>query len=84
MLVAVATHAVRLGDGHVGQLAVDAAHRGRGLVLALLHEVFRRDTAAGRPRTTLGVDGENDGARRLYDRAGMHVVQEFHRWERDV
>ncbi len=83
-LVAVATHFVRLGDGTVGQLGVDPAHRGRGTALALLHETFRRDARAGRPRTVLSVDGENAGARRLYEKAGMHPEEEFHRWERDV
>lgn len=83
-LVAVATTGPRIGDGHVFQLTVDHPHRGRGLALALLHEAFRRDAAAGRTATGLGVDGENEGARRLYDKAGMSVTQEFRRWERDV
>ena len=83
-LVAVATTGPRSGEGHVGQLTVDPEHRGRGLALALLHETFRRDAAAGLPATRLGVDGENAGARRLYDKAGMSVVGEFRRWERDL
>jgi ribosomal protein S18 acetylase RimI-like enzyme len=52
--------------------------------LALLHEVFRRDGAAGLARTTLTVDGENESANRLYLRAGMRVTAEYRRWERDV
>lgn len=83
-LVAVATTGPRAGEGHVMQLTVDPAHRGRGLALALLHESFRRDEAAGHAATSLTVDGENDGARRLYDKAGMAVTAEFHRWERDA
>jgi len=83
-LVGVATTSVRQGDGHVGQLAVLPDHRGRGLGLALLQECFRRDAAAGLPATTLTVDGENALARRLYDKAGMSVVTEYRRWERDV
>jgi ribosomal protein S18 acetylase RimI-like enzyme len=83
-LIAVATTGPRTGDGHVMQLTVDHPHRGRGLALALLHEAFRRDAAAGRTATSLTVDGENSGARRLYDKAGMDVTQEFRRWERDV
>jgi ribosomal protein S18 acetylase RimI-like enzyme len=83
-LVAVATVGPRGGTGHVGQLAVAQEHRGRGLALALLHEVFRRDLATGWPATTLTVDGENDSARRLYEKAGMSVVAEYRRWERDV
>jgi len=83
-LVGVATTSVRQGDGHVGQLAVLPSQRGRGLGLALLHECFRRDAAAGLSATTLTVDGENALARRLYDKAGMSVVTEYRRWERDV
>ena len=83
-LIAVATTGPRAGEGHVMQLTVDPAHRGRGLALALLHEAFRRDAAAGHDATSLTVDGENDGARRLYDKAGMAVTAEFHRWERDA
>lgn len=82
--VAVATTGPRAGEGHVMQLTVDHPHRGRGLALALLHEAFRRDAAAGHDATALTVDGENAHARRLYDKAGMSVTQEFHRWERDV
>ena len=84
VLIGVATRSVRGGDGHVNQITVDPAQRGRGLALALLHEVFRRDAADGRPATTLTVDGENVHARRLYDKAGMTVAGEYHRWERDV
>ncbi len=83
-VVAVATTDVRQGDGHVGQLAVLPQHRGRGLGLALLQECFRRDAAAGLTSTTLTVDGDNVLARRLYEKAGMAVVAEYRRWERDV
>lgn len=83
-IIAVATTDVRQGDGHVGQLGVLPAHRGRGLGLALLLECFRRDAAAGLQTTTLTVDGDNVLARRLYEKAGMSVVTEYRRWERDV
>lgn len=83
-LIAVATTDVRQGDGHVGQLGVLPEHRGRGLGLALLQECFRRDAAAGLSQTTLTVDGDNAQARRLYEKAGMSVVTEYRRWERDV
>lgn len=83
-LIAVATTDVRQGDGHVGQLAVLPQHRGRGLGLALLQECLRRDAAAGLTSTTLTVDGDNVLARRLYEKAGMAVVTEYRRWERDV
>ncbi len=83
-VVAVATTDVRQGAGHVGQLAVLPQHRGRGLGLALLQECFRRDAACGLTSTTLTVDGDNVLARRLYEKAGMAVVAEYRRWERDV
>ncbi len=83
-VIAVATTDVRQDDGHVGQLAVLPQHRGRGLGLALLQECLRRDAAAGLTSTTLTVDGDNVLARRLYEKAGMAVVAEYRRWERDV
>lgn len=83
-LIGVATTAVRVGVGHVGQLGVLPEHRGRGLARALLHECFRRDAAAGLATTTLTVDGENDTARRLYESVGMTAEREYRRWERDV
>jgi ribosomal protein S18 acetylase RimI-like enzyme len=84
VIVGVATRVVRNGDGHVGQLGVLPAHRGRGIALALLLECFRRDAAAGLTATTLTVDGANATAKRLYEKAGMHVQAEYRRWERDV
>jgi len=68
--------------GVVRQLAVDRAHRGRGLALSLLHESFRRHRDLGLPATVLGVDAGNPtGALALYERAGMRVVEQFTRWE---
>ena len=68
--------------GFVRQLAVDRAHRGRGLALALLHESFRRHRDRGLPATVLGVDAGNPtGALALYEKAGMRVVEQFTRWE---
>jgi ribosomal protein S18 acetylase RimI-like enzyme len=84
VIIGVATTGPRGGHGHVGQLAVLPDHRGRGIALALLHECFRRDAAGGFAATTLGVDGENSTARRLYEQAGMRVTKEYRRWERDV
>ena len=71
--------------GFVRQLAVDPAHRGRGLALALLHESFRRHRERGLPATVLGVDAGNPtGALALYEKAGMRVVEQFTRWESAV
>jgi ribosomal protein S18 acetylase RimI-like enzyme len=84
VIVAVATTHAGQGEGNIGQLGVLPEHRGRGLGLALLHECFRRDAAAGLATTTLTVDGENALARRLYEKAGMAVVAEYRRYERDL
>lgn len=69
--------------GFVRQLAVAPSQRGRGLGLALLHECFHRHRARGFPATVLGVDAGNPtGALRLYEKAGMRVIEEFTRWDR--
>ena len=69
--------------GFVRQLAVAPSQRGRGLALALLHESFRRLVDRGFPAAVLGVDAANPtGALRLYEKAGMRVVEEFTRWDR--
>ena len=69
----------------VRQLAVPRAHRGRGLALAMLHETFRRAAQRGLPVVVLGVDAANaTGAVRLYERAGMRIVEEFTRWDRPL
>jgi len=77
----------RVGDpalGWVGTLAVRKPWRRRGLGTAVLHSAFRDLHDRGRRRVGLGVDAENvDGAVRLYERAGMHVVQRFDNWVRE-
>ena len=70
----------QFGIGFVNALAVRAPWRRRGLGLALLHAAFAGFWARGQPHVGLGVDSDNPtGARRLYERAGMHVV-----WQADV
>ena len=82
-LVGVSLAQPQEGFAFLRQLAVPRAQRGRGLALALLHETFRRAAARGLPAVVLGVDAENaTGGTRLYERAGMHVVEAFTRWER--
>ena len=69
--------------GFVRQLAVDPAHRGRGLARARLHESFRRHQERGLPASVLGVDAGNPtGALALYEQVGMRVREQFTRWER--
>lgn len=80
-LVGCATVGIRLGEGYVRQLAVAPEARGTGLGRALLLEAFQRSAAASRSALTLDVDGDNEGARRLYDSVGMTVTQEYWRWD---
>ena len=56
----------------VAQLAVERAHRGRGLARALLVHAFGVAWRSGRRRVALGTDGRT-GARGLYEHVGMRV-----------
>jgi mycothiol synthase len=74
------------GDlGWVQGLAVAADRRGCGISLALLQEVFARLAAAGQRTVALGVDtGNETGALRLYERAGMRQEQRADLYVRTV
>ena len=64
--------------GFVGDLAVRAPWRGRGLGLALLIEEFRALSARGVTVVRLDVDAQNaTGAVALYEKAGMRVARRF-------
>jgi ribosomal protein S18 acetylase RimI-like enzyme len=65
------------GDiGWVQGLAVAADRRRRGIGLALLQETFARFAVRGQRSVRLGVDAGNEtGALRLYERAGMRQEQ---------
>jgi mycothiol synthase len=66
--------------GFVNALGVRAPWRRRGLGLALLHGAFGLFWERGERRVGLGVDSDNPtGARKLYERAGMHAA-----WQADV
>ncbi len=67
--------------GYIPQVVVHPEHRGQGLALAMLHEAFRRFAALGLD-TTLSVDGENDGASRVYRKAGMQADSTYRQWQR--
>jgi ribosomal protein S18 acetylase RimI-like enzyme len=62
------------GDGYVDYLAVDRAHRGRGVGRALVAESFARFAAEGMSRAILWVNGRNEPATRLYRSAGMEEI----------
>jgi mycothiol synthase len=66
--------------GFVNALGVRNAWRRRGLGLALLLGAFGLFWERGERRVGLGVDSDNPtGAKRLYERAGMHAA-----WRADV
>jgi mycothiol synthase len=66
------------GIGWIDALMVRRSWRRRGLGSALLTHAFRELYGRGMRRMALGVDAENPtGATRLYERAGMHVGQQY-------
>lgn len=62
------------GDWYVQAVAVDPEFRGSGIGSLLLEDAERRARAAGARRLALDVAVDNDGAKRLYARRGMTVV----------
>ncbi|MGL4174855.1 MAG: GNAT family N-acetyltransferase [Dermatophilaceae bacterium] len=62
------------GTGYVQYLAVDRAHRGRGLAQALLADAFTRAREHGATRSELDTDTRT-GALDLYLKVGMEVTQ---------
>ena len=63
--------------GWVGVLGVRPPWRRRGLGKALLLASFHEIRKHGKPRAVLGVDAQNPtGATRLYESAGMRVINE--------
>jgi mycothiol synthase len=69
--------------GWVDLLAVEPAHRGRGIGAALLWRSFAAFAARGAEEILLAVDAENaTGATALYQSVGMRVVKRWDAWER--
>ena len=69
--------------GWVDWLAVLDSHRGRGIAMALLRRSFAMLAERGVAYVLLNVDAENvTGATRVYERAGMRVVNRWDLWER--
>jgi mycothiol synthase len=65
------------GMGWVRSLSVRRPWRRHGLGMALLLNAFRQFHERGERQVGLGVDAESPtGATQLYERAGMHVVEE--------
>jgi mycothiol synthase len=73
------------GGGWIGALGVRKPWRRRGIGLALLQHVFAEFRRRGEPHVGLGVDTQNPtGATRLYERAGMRVVNEDVVFEKEL
>lgn len=72
---------LQLGDdtGWVEQIAVERAHRRRGLAQALLSDAFATARARGRERAVLSTDSRT-GALALYEHVGMVVTSSFTHW----
>lgn len=72
-------------EGWVRQLAVARTWRRRGLGTALLRQAMTEFHRRGRKEIGLVVDSWNrTGAKELYERAGMHVVREHTRLEKEL
>jgi GNAT superfamily N-acetyltransferase len=66
----------------VNQLAVRKPWRRRGLGMALLLHAFGEFYSRGKKRAGLGVDATSlTNATRLYEKAGMHVVETYNTYE---
>ena len=73
------------GIGWIDTLAVRRPWRRRGLGSALLTHGFRELYGRGMRRMALGVDAESPtGATRLYERAGMHIEQQYAAYGREL
>jgi len=72
-------------EGWIRQLAVSRDWRRRGLGTALLYQAMAEFHRRGRKELGLVVDSWNrTGAREMYERAGMHVDREHHRYEKEI
>ncbi len=71
--------------GFVQTLGVRRPWRRQGLGLALLHLAFGEFQRRGYAAVGLGVDTQNlSGATRLYEKAGMHPIQELAVYEKEL
>ncbi|MEW6239750.1 MAG: GNAT family N-acetyltransferase [Chloroflexota bacterium] len=75
----------RMGIGWVRTLGVRRPWRKQGLGLALLYHSFGEFHRRGMMTIGLGVDAQNPtGATRLYQKAGMHVANEYVIYEKEL
>jgi ribosomal protein S18 acetylase RimI-like enzyme len=66
-------------DFYLQFLAVDAAHRRKGIGASLIQAMESRGRECGATRFALDVSGRNPDAKHLYERQGLHVRE---RWPR--
>jgi len=72
-------------DGYVADVSVLPDYRRRGIARAILCRLFDDIERAGKVRTTLTVDSENEnGAVGLYEGVGMHAYREWHVYGRRI
>lgn len=75
----------KASGGWVHSLAIGRHWRRQGLGLALLHHSFGELYRRGIHTIYLGVDAQSlTGATRLYERAGMRVVQQYYTYEKEL
>lgn len=70
-------------SGVIGLFGVDGSQRGRGVGTALLSRALDWFQRAGCERVEVATQGDNSGARRVYERAGFHLASRsnvFHFW----
>lgn len=67
---------------NVHDLAVTADYRGQGVGTMLLDAVIERARELGCCRVTLEVDTRNAGAKKVYERSGFVMTQEF--WKKEL
>jgi tRNA threonylcarbamoyl adenosine modification protein YeaZ/ribosomal-protein-alanine acetyltransferase len=72
------------GEGHLGNLAVVAGERRRGVAGALLEDLLREARARGVERVTLEVRVSNFAAQGLYRRHGFRLAGLRRRYYRDT
>jgi Acetyltransferases len=73
------------GVAWIGDLVVLKPWRGRGIGEALLRQTFALLAHRGRTEVRLEVDaGNQTGATRLYERAGMHVRREWYTYQKPL
>lgn len=74
---AVITTAISEDTAHIAQIVVDPGCRRAGIARALVAAALASSRKAGHARLSLIVSGDNDPARRLYDRLGFQEAGSF-------